>query len=199
MKLDQKTLLIGLLILLAGIIYFSRSNRNIVSTGKLEESNPVDISKLNTTVTPEPVTGKPQVEITTSRGKFVLELRPDLAQKTVVNYLAKFSSGYCVNKTFHRVEDWVIQGCDPAGDGTGGLSNLPTETSTENFAVGSVGVARKAFPKELSNDSQFFIVKKDSGFLNGEYTYFGKVISGMEVVNAISIGDKILTTTILSK
>ena len=68
-----------------------------------------------------------------------------------------------------------------------------------NLVVGSVGVARKEFPKEFSNDSQFFITKKDSQFLNNEYTYFGKVTSGMNVVNSLSIGDKFIETVTLTK
>lgn len=197
MKLSYRTIVLLILGGLLLIFYFNRNRQELASGGKLEESNPVDISKLN--ISPEPITGRPQVEITTPKGKFVIELRPDVAQKTVINYLAKFSSKYCEGKTFHRVEDWVVQGCDPSGDGTGGLSNLPTETSSESFTTGSVGVARKATPKELSNDSQFFIVKKDSTFLDGEYTYFGKVISGMSVVNSLTQGDTILSTTVLTK
>ncbi|MBI5358566.1 peptidylprolyl isomerase [Candidatus Amesbacteria bacterium] len=142
---------------------------------------------------------RPQVKINTSKGDFVIELRPDLAPKTVANFLAKFNSGYCNNLTWHRVEDWVVQGCDPLGNGTGGKSDLATETSSEPFVVGSVGVARKEFPKEYSNDSQFFIIKKDSQFLNNEYTYFGKVISGMDVINKLAIGDLFLDTTTLTK
>lgn len=76
---------------------------------------------------------------------------------------------------------------------------MATETSAEPFVVGSVGVARKEFPKEYSNDSQFFITKKDSQFLNNEYTYFGKVISGMDVINKLAIGDLFLDTTTLTK
>jgi peptidyl-prolyl cis-trans isomerase B (cyclophilin B) len=113
--------------------------------------------------------------------------------------LAKWNSGACNGKTFHRVEDWVIQGCDPKGDGSGGETNLPTEISKENFSAGSLGVARKMLPKDLSNDSQFFITKKDSNFLNAEYTYFGKVLTGMEIVNNISAGDKILSVSLLTK
>ena len=79
--------------------------------------------------------------------------------------MGKWSRGECDNLTWHRVEDWVVQGCDPAGDGTGGNSILPTETSSEAFTVGAVGVARKSTPKEVSNDSQFFIVKTDAEFL----------------------------------
>lgn len=136
----------------------------------------------------------PKVSIETPKGKFVLELRPDVAPKTVENFLSKFQAGYFNGLTFHRVEDWVVQGGDPKGDGTGGNDSLLTETSQENFSIGSLGVARKMFPKEVSNDSQFFIVTKDSSFLNGEYTYFGKVVSGMDVVKSLSIGDKIISS-----
>lgn len=101
--------------------------------------------------------------------------------------------------TPHRVEDWVVQGCDPKGDGTGGNSTLPTENSSESFTAGSAGVARKAVPVDVSNDSQFFIVKKDSTFLDGQYTYFGMVASGMNTVDSLSVGDKIISTTILTK
>jgi len=196
MRFDTRTIIILGLALLVGWVFIQNRNK-IIPSGKLEETTPVDISNINTT--PEPITGRPQVEISTPKGKFVVELRPDVAQKTVVNFLNKFSTGYCAGKIFHRVEDWVVQGCDPTGTGTGGLDSLPTETSTENFAAGSLGVARKAAPKEISNDSQFFITKKDSSFLNGEYTYFGKVLSGMDVVNSLTPGDKILSTSILTK
>ncbi len=151
------------------------------------------------TISSTPITGKPHVEFTTSKGKFVIEMNPSVAPKTVANYLDKWTTGYCEGLTFHRVEDWVVQGCDPLGNGTGGNSTLPTETSQESFTVGSVGVARKAFPKEISNDSQFFIVKTDATFLNGDYTWFGKVISGMDVVNKIAVGDKILKTSRVDK
>lgn len=147
----------------------------------------------------QPIPGRPQVTILTSKGEFTIELRPDLAPQTVANFLTKWANGYCNDKIFHRVEDWVIQGCDPRGDGTGGQDILPTELSSENFTAGSVGVARKASSKNISNDSQFFIVKKDSPFLNSEYTYFGKVISGMEVVNSLVPGDTIISTITLSK
>jgi peptidyl-prolyl cis-trans isomerase B (cyclophilin B) len=198
MHWDTRTLIILGLVILFGWFFFQNRNK-ILPTGKLEESKPVNVSNLDTTTATEPLTGKPLVEIVTSKGKFIVELRPDVAQKTVINFLNKFSSGYCAGKTFHRVEDWVVQGCDPTGTGTGGQDNLPTETSTENFAAGSLGVARKTYPKDISNDSQFFITKKDSSFLNGEYTYFGKVTSGMDVINSLAVGDTILSTTILTK
>lgn len=196
--MNSRNLLIAAVIIVGGLVllnYKSLSSK-LLPSGKLQEENNMDSAKI---VTDEPITGKPQVEITTSKGKIVLELRPDVAPKTVANYLGKWANGSCNGRTFHRVEDWVVQGCDPKGDGTGGESSLPTETSSESFTTGSLGVARRAVPKDVSNDSQFFIVKSDSTFLNGDYTYFGKVISGMDVVNALAVGDKIVQTTVLSK
>lgn len=183
-------------IIVIGIFVRKMFNNKPLSTGKITQETPVagQSGQLS-----EPLKTRPQVQISTPKGNFIIELRPDVAPKTVANFLAKFSSGFCNNLTFHRVEDWVVQGCDPAGNGTGGESTLPTETSSESFITGAVGVARKQYPKEVSNDSQFFIVKKDSQFLNGEYTYFGQVISGLDVINRLTIGDRILSTIILSK
>ena len=183
-----------LVIIGAVLISWTVKNRQL-STGKVTQNQP-EMSPLPGS---EALKTRPQVSISTSKGDFTIELRPDIAPKTVANFLSKFSLGYCNNLTWHRVEDWVVQGCDPAGNGTGGLSNLPTETSGEPFVAGSIGVARQASPKEISNDSQFFIVKTDSTFLNGEYTYFGKVIAGLDTVNKLAIGDKIISTLILSK
>ena len=191
--------LIAAIVVIAAIIVglvISRNYRKTLSTGKITQATP---TAGESGTLQQPLKTKPQILISTSKGDFTIELRPDVAPKTVTNFLAKFSSGYCDNLTWHRIEDWVVQGCDPAGNGNGGQSNLPTETSGESFVVGSVGVARKDFPKEVSNDSQFFIVKKDSQFLNGEYTYFGRVVSGMDTVNKLSVGNRILSTTILSK
>ena len=194
--MNRRNLAIAAVLLIGGLLIFRKPLQKILPSGKI---TPTETSNETMNVTPQPIPGKPQVQIETVRGKFIVELRPDVAPKTVTNFLTKFSNGYCVNKTFHRVEDWVVQGCDPAGDGTGGADFLPPETSSESFTAGSLGVARKANPKEISNDSQFFIVKTDSTFLDSEYTYFGKVVSGLDVVNSLSVGDKIISTDILTK
>ncbi len=199
---ENRSVIIGavvvLIVVLAGVWLVMRAKKaaNTLPNGKITtqmnpSATPLDMAKM--------LSIRPQVVIATSKGDITLELRPDVAPKTVSNFLLKFNNGFCDNLTWHRVEDWVVQGCDSLGTGTGGETNLPTEISTENFSIGAVGVARKAQPKDLSNDSQFFITKKDSVFLNGEYTYFGKVISGMDVVNKLAVGDKILSTTILGK
>lgn len=198
---ENRSLIVGLVIVVIAIlagVWFIKTKK---------AANPLPDGKITTLMNPSPspldmekmLSIRPQVVIATSKGNITLELRPDVAPKTVSNFLLKFNTGYCDNLTWHRVEDWVVQGCDPLGTGTGGESNLPTEFSQENFGVGALGVARKATPREVSNDSQFFITKKDSSFLNGDYTYFGKVVSGMDVVNKLAAGDKILSTTILGK
>jgi cyclophilin family peptidyl-prolyl cis-trans isomerase len=197
MKLTPSRLL-GIFFIIIAIYFFSNSlhNRNLPS-GKITqtESIPLDTPEASSNI----ITGRPQVEFTTSKGKFTIELRPDLAENSVINFIKKWAFGYCNSLTFHRVEDWVVQGCDPKGNGTGGEDILPTETSGENFVIGSVGVARKPYPRDISNDSQFFIVKQPSSFLDNEYTYLGQVTSGMDVVNSISVGDTILSTEILTK
>lgn len=128
--------------------------------------------------------------IKTERGNIAITLYPTEAPDTVSNFLQKAKSGFYNNLTFHRVEDWVIQGGDPDGNGTGG-GNMPVEFNNKPFVVGAVGIASRGDGK-VQNDAQFFIIKKDSQFLNGKYTNFGIVTKGMDVVNKIEIGDKIL-------
>lgn len=132
--------------------------------------------------------------IATSKGNISVELYPEDATNTVKNFLAKAKSGFYTNLTFHRVEDWVIQGGDPLGTGTGG-GNMPSEFSQRPFGVGSLGVARGGDPK-ISNDSQFFICTKDCSWLTGQYTNFGTVLNGMDVALKIAKGDTILSVTI---
>lgn len=144
---------------------------------------------LSTFPTPE-ATSEAHVTIKTSKGDITLTLYTQDAPNTVKNFINKAKSGFYTNLTFHRVEDWVIQGGDPSGNGTGG-GQMPTELNNKSFVVGSLGVARGGDIK-VSNDAQFFIIKKDASWLNNQYTNFGIVINGMDVVNKIEIGDKIL-------
>jgi peptidyl-prolyl cis-trans isomerase B (cyclophilin B) len=131
--------------------------------------------------------------IETSKGNIELTLYPKDAPMTVANFVSKAKSGFYTNKIFHRVEDWVIQGGDPLGNGTGG-GKMSTELNNKPFVIGSLGVARGQ-DINISNDAQFFITKTDASWLNGQYTNFGIVIKGMDVVNKMEIGDKILGIT----
>jgi peptidyl-prolyl cis-trans isomerase B (cyclophilin B) len=134
-------------------------------------------------------TNSQKAVVTTDKGAFEITLDASAAPKTVENFVNKSKSGYYNGKIFHRVEDWVVQGGDPKGDGTGG-GDQATELSDRNFKEGAVGVARGG-DINISNDSQFFICTKDSSFLNNQYTYFGEVTTGMDIVKKIQIGDKI--------
>ena len=131
--------------------------------------------------------------IKTSKGDITLTLYPKDAPNTVDNFVKKAKSGFYNNLTFHRVEDWVIQGGDPMHNGTGGGS-MTTELNNKPFIVGSLGVARRGDIK-VSNDAQFFITKTDASWLNGQYTNFGIVTKGIDIVNKIEIGDKIFGIT----
>jgi peptidyl-prolyl cis-trans isomerase B (cyclophilin B) len=135
-----------------------------------------------------------QAVIKTSKGDITVKLYPDSAPKTVANFSDKAIKDYYKNLTFHRVENWVIQGGDPLGTGTGG-GNMPTELSQVPFKEGSLGVARGGDIK-ISNDSQFFICTDDCAWLSGQYTNFGEVIVGMDIAKKIAIGDKILGITL---
>jgi len=144
-----------------------------------------------TTATPTPPGAKPtQATVELAKGgSFTFTLRADKAPQTVDRFASKARSGFYDNLTFHRVEDWVTQGGDPKGTGTGG-ERVPSEYNDLSFKLGAAGIARGQDPA-FNNDSQFFIVKKDSTFLDKQYTNFGQVTSGMEVVVGIKIGDKI--------
>lgn len=129
--------------------------------------------------------------IKTSKGNIQLTLYGDKAPNTVKNFINKAKSGFYKNLTFHRVEDWVIQGGDPLGNGAGG-GQILTEINDLPFVTGSLGVARGSSNPQISNDSQFFITKQDSHHLDGQYTNFGTVREGFDIVNKIQINDKIL-------
>lgn len=134
-----------------------------------------------------------RVILETSKGAIAIELNATAAPNTVRNFLQKVQSGAYANRIFHRVEDWVIQGGDPLGNGTGGDS-MPTELSDQIFAEGSIGVARGGDVR-VSNADQFFICTQECSWLTGQYTYFGKVIKGMDVAKNIAVGDKIISVT----
>ena len=143
--------------------------------------------------TPTAAPSKATVELANG-GSFTIALRPDKAPQTVARFADKSRSGFYNDKIFHRVEDWVVQGGDPSGNGTGG-EKVPSEYNDLSFKLGSVGIARGQDPA-INNGSQWFVVKKDSTFLDRQYTNFGLVTTGMDVVQAIKIGDKIKTIKI---
>jgi len=125
----------------------------------------------------------------TKDGRVVIRLRPDLAPKHVEQIKALTKRGFYNGVVFHRViEGFMAQTGDPTGTGTGGsdLPNLPAEFTQTPYKRGSLGMARSASPN--SANSQFFICYEGCGPLTGQYTLFGEVVSGMDVVDKIKKG-----------
>jgi len=129
------------------------------------------------------------VILTTKHGKVVIRLRPDWAPKHVAQIETLVKRKFYDGIVFHRViPGFMAQTGDPTGTGTGGsdLPNVPAEFNQTHFKRGIVGMARSSDPD--SANSQFFITTADAGFLDGQYTAFGEVVSGMDVVDKIKAG-----------
>lgn len=123
-------------------------------------------------------------------GDVVIETLPNVAPKHVARIVELVKSGFYNGLTFHRVIDGFMAqtGC-PLGNGTGGSGvKIPAEFSCETFSRGAVGMARAVDVN--SADSQFFICFADCAFLDGKYTLWGRVVSGMDVVDKIKRGDE---------
>ena len=122
-------------------------------------------------------------------GPVVIELRPDLAPNHVARIKELAGKGFYDGVVFHRViPGFMAQTGDPTGTGTGGsdLPDLKAEFSAEKHGRGTVSMARSSSPN--SAHSQFFICFADAPWLDRQYTAWGKVISGMEHVDAIKKG-----------
>jgi peptidylprolyl isomerase len=136
-------------------------------------------------------------------GRVVIQLLPDVAPQHVARIKELTRKGFYNGIVWHRVIDgFMAQTGDPTGTGTGGsdLPNVPAEFNKTNFGRGAVGAARTNDPN--SANSQFFICFDDCSFLNGQYTVWGQVTSGMEFVDKIARGeppanpDKIVKMTV---
>lgn len=129
-------------------------------------------------------------------GEIKLELYPDIAPETVRNFCYLARQGFYSGTTFHRIiKGFMIQGGDPEGTGNGGPGYcIKGEFSINGFENdlkherGVISMARRSRPYN-SAGSQFFICHQDSPHLDGSYAAFGRVISGMEVVDAIASVD----------
>ncbi|MDO8840335.1 MAG: peptidylprolyl isomerase [Parvibaculum sp.] len=124
-------------------------------------------------------------------GKVVIELRPDLAPKHVARIKELAREGFYDGIAFHRVIDgFMAQGGDPTGTGSGGSGKkIPAEFSKEPHVRGTCSMARTQDPN--SADCQFFICFGDTAFLDGQYTVWGQVISGMDAVDKIKRGEPV--------
>lgn len=143
--------------------------------------------------------------VETDRGTFVMELYPKVAPKTVENFETLVKKGFYNGLTFHRVvPDFVVQGGDPDGTGMGGPGyTVPAEIDkNEHHLRGSVATARtggEVNPNRESSGSQFYICLKPQPGLDGDYTVFGGVIKGMDVVDQIQKGDHMKKITLATE
>lgn len=144
--------------------------------------------------------------IKTNMGTIELELFAKKAVKTVENFVGLAEKGYYNGVIFHRVIDnFMIQGGDPTGTGRGGESiwGVPFEDEVDTgLKHESEGILSMANAGPNTNGSQFFITLKDTPWLDGKHTVFGKVIKGMDVVKAIGkvktgANDKPLTDVVM--
>ena len=134
----------------------------------------------------------PIVTIETNKGTIQVELYPEIAPNTVRNFLSLVHKGFYDGTIFHRViPGFMIQGGDPQGTGMGGPGySIRGEFSANGFennlkhTRGVLSMARAMHPD--SAGSQFFLMVEDAPHLDGQYAAFGKVVSGMEVVDKIA-------------
>lgn len=135
--------------------------------------------------------------IETARGDIVIELYPQHAPKTVNNFVFLARDGFYDGITFHRVvNNFVIQGGDPTGTGSGGPGYTFEDETRGNPLKHGTGYLSMANAGPNTNGSQFFITHSPQPHLDGKHTVFGKVIEGQDVVNAIRQGDRMDRVTI---
>ena len=133
-----------------------------------------------------------KVKISTSKGDVVLELFVNQAPASVSNFLKLAESNYFDEKRIHRVvPNFVIQDGCPRGDGWGGTDyTICSEFAPNYYGEGSLGMASAGKDTE---SSQWFITHSPTPHLDGRYSNFGKVVSGLEIVHQIEVGDKIIS------
>jgi peptidyl-prolyl cis-trans isomerase B (cyclophilin B) len=129
-------------------------------------------------------------------GEIRLEFYPEDAPKTVENFVTLAKKGFYNGLNFHRVvPDFVVQGGCPQGTGTGGPGyQIKAEFNKQKHVRGTLAMARSQDPD--SAGSQFYICYGTTPHLDGQYTVFGRVVSGMEHVDRIKQGDKITSIAI---
>lgn len=170
----------GIIFLLTTLMIIAGCNNNARGTG----SEKTDAQAIQTT----PIV----TMIVKDYGTVTLELYPDMAPNTVNNFITLANEGFYDGLTFHRIiKDFMIQGGDPDGNGTGGPGySIAGEFSTNGYEAntllhtkGVISMARSLDPD--SAGSQFFIMTADTPSLDGDYAAFGKVTAGLDIVEKI--------------
>ncbi len=154
------------------------------------------------TIEPSPFLGAefaasaPRVVLETNRGEIEISTLPNAAPIHVANFLELAEKGFYDGLLWHRVApNFVIQGGDPRGDGWGGPGyTLRDEINRQKFQRGTVGMPKAG---KDTGGGQIFITHLPTPHLDGNYTVFGRVSRGMEVVDSIEVGDQILRAEVL--
>jgi cyclophilin family peptidyl-prolyl cis-trans isomerase len=181
---------------------YINSNANSNANSNINSSVPAQSQEAPTTmktwpfptVLPASERTNKEAVIETNKGTIVFEILPD-APLAASNFIELADGGFYNGLTFHRVvPNFVIQGGDPKGDGTGGPGyQFKDEPVMRAYDPGIVAMANSG---PNTNGSQFFIMLPGSTGLPPQYTIFGKVIKGMDVVSKIAVGDVMTKVTI---
>lgn len=203
----MKKLVIAIIIIAAvGFLAFSSINKpkNKAATVANPNVKGASVEKSNTPkyqfpgILPAVRINNKKAVIKTAKGDIVIDLYADKAPKAVSNFVYLAEAKFYDGLTFHRVEPgFVVQGGDPAGNGTGGPGySFADEPVVGDYVAGTVAMANSG---PNTNGSQFFICLADQPTLPKNYSLFGQVTSGMDIVQSIAVGDKIESITIESK
>lgn len=185
--MQKTTLIISLFILILSSSCDSKSTKEKASNSMQQaDSLTTDSSGLS----------KAEVTIKTVHGNIVFKLYPKHAPITVTRFIELIQNGFYDGLSFHRVvSNFVIQGGDPTATGTGGSGKkLPAEFNSIQHIRGTVAMARA---NDINSaDSQFYIALTTLPHLDGKFTVFGQVTDGLDILDKISQGDKMLTVSI---
>jgi TonB family protein len=146
-----------------------------------------------------PAATHPVATIETSKGAIKIELYPEEAPKTVENFVTLVKKGFYDGLTFHRVvPNFVIQGGDPSGDGTGGPGYRIEDEQNKSLThdVGAVAMAKTPNQPNSAGSQFYIVIGKPAHGLDGGYTIFGRVIDGQAVAEQIAKGDKMTKVSI---
>lgn len=189
------TLFLSTIILSSCSLFPENKTENIDLT--TNQTNPTTIPTLQISPTiaknMDPISTN-NITLTTKDGQMIIKLYDKETPNTAKTFRDKVVSGFYNGLIFHRViPGFMAQGGDPTGTGTGG-GKQKSELNTIPFKRGSLGLARTAETNQVSNDSQFYICYNDTGcaHLTGDYVNFGEVVSGLDVLDKIAQGDKII-------
>lgn len=142
----------------------------------------------------------PKVEFETAKGKLVLTLFEDDCPNTVASFITLVEKGFYDGTVFHRVvPHFVVQGGDPDGTGSGGPGYSIKREATRLHFRGSIGMARSADPDSAGSQFYFCLSAATTHHLDNGYCVFGRVSQGLEVMDALRLGSKIIKARVLSK